>query len=166
MKYRYIAEAEGQAFEIELEDNRVTVNGQTYTVDMENIDGFSLFSLLMDNTSYEVCLDEHKGKYRVLLRGEQYTVQVEDEWQRRARLRKRRAFAPSGEITVRAPMPGLVVDVPVQTGQEVIEGQPLVILESMKMENELLAPRAGVVKAIHVTPGEAVDLDQPLVVVR
>jgi biotin carboxyl carrier protein len=60
-------------------------------------------------------------------------------------------------------MPGLVVQVPVSVGQEVSAGQVLVVLESMKMENELPAPRQGVVKAIHISVGDTPSLDEPLV---
>jgi pyruvate carboxylase subunit B len=63
-------------------------------------------------------------------------------------------------------MPGLVRGVPLQVGQEVQKGQGLVILEAMKMENELRSPRGGVVKEIQVKPGDAVELGQSLVVIH
>jgi biotin carboxyl carrier protein len=76
------------------------------------------------------------------------------------------ARVPSGEVAVKAPMPGLVVAVAATSGQEVKIGQGLIILEAMKMENELRAPRAGRVKAIRVSPGQVVDKDQVLVVIE
>lgn len=77
-----------------------------------------------------------------------------------------RGFAPpSGEIAIKAPMPGLVVDVPVQTGQAVDEGSVLVVLESMKMENELKAPRAGVVSQVRVQSGQSVEEQETLVAI-
>ena len=63
-------------------------------------------------------------------------------------------------------MPGMVRSVPVQAGQEITQGQGLIILEAMKMENELRSPRAGSVKEIRVKPGDAVELGQVLVVIH
>jgi biotin carboxyl carrier protein len=87
----------------------------------------------------------------------------------RARLLRARASlsAPgSGELKVKAPMPGLVVDVSVEVGQEVEVGDNVVILESMKMENELKAPRAGLIKGISVQAGDSVEKNQTLVIIE
>src|SRR5256884_6515780 len=75
------------------------------------------------------------------------------------------AAAPgaAGPVVVRAPMPGLVVRVEVADGQRVDAGAGLVVVEAMKMENELRAPRAGVVQTVHVTAGQAVEKGAALV---
>ncbi|MBT7069594.1 MAG: acetyl-CoA carboxylase biotin carboxyl carrier protein subunit, partial [Anaerolineae bacterium] len=70
--------------------------------------------------------------------------------------------AQSGEYYLKAPMPGLVIDIPVTDGQEIAEGDVLLILESMKMQNELKAPRAGVISRIKVAVGESVERRQTL----
>ena len=103
------------------------------------------------------------GRFRVLLRGELYHVQVEDE--RAIRLARGLAgFIPdSGEIPIKAPMPGLIVNVPVTAGQAVKQGETLIILESMKMDNELCAPRDGIVARLHVEAGDSVEGKQTLV---
>jgi biotin carboxyl carrier protein len=97
------------------------------------------------------------------LRGALYPVKVQDE--RALRLARGLAgFVPaSGEIPIRAPMPGLVVSVPVQAGQEVNKGDVLVILESMKMDNELCAPRDGRVARVHVEEGAGVEARSTLI---
>jgi biotin carboxyl carrier protein len=89
---------------------------------------------------------------------------VEDEGTRRA-ARARRMRKPTEEeyFLVRSPIPGLIFDVPAAEGQEVKQGEILVIVEAMKMENELRAPRDGVVKATFVVPGDSVDKGAPLV---
>ena len=75
-----------------------------------------------------------------------------------------KGFAPpSGEISIRAPMPGLVVAIPVKLGQKIEKGDVLVVLESMKMENELKAPRAGIVSQVRVQSGQGVEQHQTLV---
>ena len=71
-------------------------------------------------------------------------------------------MAESGEFILKAPMPGLVVAVPVGEGQEVKKGQVILILESMKMQNELKAPRDGVIQRIKVKAGESVEQKQTL----
>ena len=95
-----------------------------------------------------------------------YVVNVQDERSRKIQKALTRAAKDTGEFTLKAPMPGLVRGVPLQLGQEVQKGQGLVILEAMKMENELRSPRAGVVRDIRVKPGDAVELGQALVVLH
>ena len=70
--------------------------------------------------------------------------------------------AESGEFHLKSPMPGLVVTIPVAEGQEVKKGQVLLILESMKMQNELKSPRAGTIGRIRVKSGESVEQKQTL----
>ncbi len=154
-----------RTYQVEISgDGRVAMEGAPCQVDIQNIDGYSLFSFLVDNRSYELMIEREGAEFRILIQGELYTVQVEDEWSRRLK-EVSTVRPPSEEIAVKAPMPGLVVAVPVQPGQEVKIGQGLVILEAMKMENELRAPRAGTVKAVRVSPGQVVDKDQLLVVI-
>mgnify|MGYP003407563678 CR=1 FL=1 len=76
------------------------------------------------------------------------------------------AVAESGEFNLKAPMPGLVVSVAVEQDQEVAKGDVLVILESMKMQNELKTPRAGRIERIRVKPGESVEQKQTLLSVH
>ena len=74
------------------------------------------------------------------------------------------AAAPSaGAMTINAPMPGTILDVKVKAGDSVTEGQVLLMLEAMKMENEIMAAKAGTVKAIFVTKGQSVNSGDPLI---
>jgi len=162
---KYIATVGDQRYTIEIgKDGQVLVDGRPHQVDFRSIGETSLYSLLMDHHSYEVFVEEEKGTYRVLLRGRLYEVQVQDE--RAIRLAQATGgFAPpTGEVAIKAPMPGLVVAVPVVEGQEVKAGETVVILESMKMENELKAPRDGTVQRVRVEAGQSVDQHATLVV--
>src|SRR5581483_11677857 len=96
--------------------------------------------------------------------GVPYSVTVQDE--RAARLASLAAAAshPHTAVTLAAPMPGLVVRVNVAAGASVQKGEPLVVLQAMKMENELGAPRAGVVTRVAAQPGQTVEQGQALVV--
>jgi biotin carboxyl carrier protein len=99
----------------------------------------------------------------VLMWGAYYSVRVMDE--REQRLAKSSAgFVPDdGEMVIRSPMPGMIIAVPVEEGQAVEAGQTLVILESMKMENELKAPRAGTVHVVNVKAGDSVEQNKRLI---
>lgn len=161
---KYAATVKGQTFTIEITSEKtVRVGDRTHRVDLQSIDAAFLYSLLIDNNSYEVLIEEQGEDYRVLLLGELYTVQVEDDF-RHQMARRRVQTKPSGRMAVKAPMPGLVVAVPVTEGQEVSTGDVLVILESMKMENEVRAPRDGRVNRVRVSPSDAVEKGQTLVV--
>ncbi|MFL7808456.1 MAG: biotin/lipoyl-containing protein, partial [Anaerolineae bacterium] len=98
----------------------------------------------------------------VTLGGQRYRVQVEDERARRLGV-QRAAVEEAGEAEVVSSMPGVVVAVLVEAGQEVRTGEGLLILEAMKMENEIRAPRTGVVEAVQVAPGQRVSQDDVLV---
>ena len=87
---------------------------------------------------------------------------VEDEREKRLRAAAGGGVAETGEYHLRAPMPGLVVAVPIAEGQEVKKGQVILILESMKMQNELKAPRDGIMGRIRVKAGESVEQKQTL----
>jgi biotin carboxyl carrier protein len=167
---KYFASVNDQVYEIDIDHHgRVTIDGAELSADMQLVGGANLYSLLLDNASYEVVLDpEPTGHttYRVMTRGLQYIVKVQDERSRRLSLVDRNLRPPDGELLIKAPIPGLVVKVPIQPGQEVAEGDTLVILEAMKMENELRAPRAGTVHEVKASPGAQVQLGQTLITLK
>lgn len=161
---RYVAVVEGQEYTVEIEHpHEVIVNGTPYSVDLESIDGTSFFSLLIGPRSYEVFVDRQKNTYYVLIEGDRYEVLVEDERLRQLRALGGAKHEEAGEALVVAPMPGLVVAVLVEEGQAVKVGDGVVILEAMKMENEIRAPRDGVVKSVRVSPGQTVNQNEVMV---
>ncbi len=162
---KYIATVNGKTYTLEINrEDRILCEGIERAVDFRLIDQQHVYSLLLDNASYEALIQEREGEYWVFLRGYLFAVQVEDERERRLREASGGRPGPAGEVTVKAPMPGLIVAVPVQEGQPVRKGEKLVLLESMKMQNEIRAPRDGVVKTIRVRPGQSVEQNQILVV--
>jgi biotin carboxyl carrier protein len=96
------------------------------------------------------------------LRGRLYPIVVEDEREKRLRSAASSNVAETGEFLLRAPMPGLIVAILVEEGQPVKKGQVLLILESMKMQNELKAPRDGTVGRVRVKASETVEQRQIL----
>ncbi len=162
---KYVTIINDQKFEIEIDNNgRVFLNGKERAVDFLPLDE-NLYSIVANNESYEIVVEERDGETQVLMRGKLYSGKVMDE---RALLMASRAGGlgeDTGEISIRAPMPGLVVAVPVEEGQEVKKGQTVVILESMKMQNELKAPRDGTVHRIGVTAGQSVEQKKVLITI-
>lgn len=160
---KYIATVGGRDFEIEINsETEVVVNGERRTVDFQAVAGQSGYSLLLDGQSYEAYLDPTEEGTHVLMRGHLYLVRVEDERQRRLRETAGPPPLQAGEFHLKAPMPGLVVGVPIEEGQSVSAGQNLIILESMKMQNELKAPRDGVITRLRVRAGDRVEQNEPM----
>ncbi len=176
---RYIASLGDRQFTIGVEEGpprQVSLDGLTQAVDWLRIGTAEAtsrtrrYSLLLGHRSYEVVVrrlepDEEGGqRYEVLVEGQPYEVRLEDE-RERALASLAGGGHESGDATIKAPMPGLVVNVPVAPGELVQRGQTVVVLEAMKMENDLTAPRSGVVKEVKVAKGQAVNQGQALLVI-
>ena len=160
---KYITTIDGTEYTIEILDERhIIVDGVEYEVDFESVSGQQVYSLLVDGKSHEAYIYPDEGEWDVLLQGILYPATVEDE--REKRLRSSFSSGPvlTGEFFLKAPMPGLVVSIPVADGQEIVQGDVLVILESMKMQNELESPRDGKISRIRVTEGDNVERKQTL----
>jgi biotin carboxyl carrier protein len=142
----------------------LTVGGTPHTVDAQVLEHGAV-SLLVDGRSYDVELDESGDEVQVLVGSELVTVDVADE--RAVRLRAGAAgFSVSGKVLLTAPMPGKVVRVLVGPGDAVAEGQALVVVEAMKMENELKSPKAGTVGEVFAKEGSAVEANAKLLTVE
>lgn len=161
---KYLTTVNGQTFEIEInQDGRIAVNGQERIVDFRSITS-NLFSALIDNQSIEALVDFRDGAYQVLMSGDLYDVQVMDERQQRLMSASSGFAEHQGEVLVRSPMPGLIVEVRVREGQPVKKGDSLCVLESMKMENDIKAPKSGTVDRISVAKGDSVEQNRVLMV--
>ena len=160
---KYVTTIDGKEFEIEVvDDHHVRVGNRLLEVNFETVSGQPVYSLIVDGKSYESYVYPGDEDWQVLLRGRQFQVKVEDEREKRLKAAAGGGVAEGGEFHLKAPMPGLVVAIPVAEGEEVKKGQVLVILESMKMQNELKSPRDGTISHIKVKPGESVEQKQVL----
>ncbi len=162
---KYITVVGDKSFTIDINrEGTVLIDGVPRALDFQSIDNGGLYSILLDNKSFEALVEQNEGEYQVLISGTLYHVNVVDE--RAKRLAEAGgAFAPTtGELNIKSPMPGLIVAIPVHEGDHIKKGQVLVVLESMKMENELKAPRDGHVSMIKVAPHQAVEHGQVLLV--
>lgn len=158
---KYVTIINNEQYEIEIDnDGGILLNGEPREVDFLNLGG-SLYSVITQNQSLEVVIDDEDNKIEVMMNGRLYETQVLDE--RALLMAQRRGGLGGGSGEVHSPMPGLIVKVTKEIGQAVAAGQTVVILESMKMQNELKAPSDGTIKAIHVEAGQTVDKNTLLV---
>jgi biotin carboxyl carrier protein len=121
--------------------------------------------LIVDNRSFEIEVDNTDDEYRVLVDGRNYRIHLVDE--RRVRVGAAQSGQQlQGRQMVSVPMPGKIIAVLVAVGDAVEKGQGLVIVEAMKMENEVRSPISGEVKEIKVKPGDTVEGGALLVIVE
>ncbi len=150
---------------VELEEGRVVLNGTPVEAHLTAVPGTPLFHLRLGDASWTVAAEELDpvGRWALDVLGERVEVSVEDERTQQIQAQAGARPAARGGATLQAPMPGLVVRITVSVGERVEAGAGLVVVEAMKMENELRAPRSGVVTAVHVAAGAAVEKGAPLV---
>jgi biotin carboxyl carrier protein len=159
---KYITTIGGKEYSIEiLDDKHINIDGKILEVDFESVIGQPVYSLIIDGKSYEGYVYPEEENWQVLLHGSQYQASVEDEREKRLRTAGG-GVSEGGEYHLKAPMPGMVVTVPVTEGELIKKGQVLLILESMKMQNELKSPQDGTVHRIRVKAGETVVQKQAL----
>lgn len=160
---KYVTSIGEREFLIEIIDERnIIVDGTPVEVDFDAVSDQPVYSLLVDGQSYEAYVYPSDEGWQVLLHGTLYPVSVEDEREKRLRAALGSPVVDREEYHLRAPMPGLVVSIPVTEGQQIERGEVLLILESMKMQNELKSPRAGKVSRVRVKTGDSVEQRQPL----
>lgn len=160
---KYIATVADRDYEVDVDrPSEVTIDAVNYQVDLRSIDGVSLYSLIIDDASYEMHVERREGIYYVQLGGDRFPVDVEQERLKKLKAMGGQRHEEHAGAAVTAPMPGLVVKLLVAVGDNVEAQQGLAILEAMKMENEIRAPRAGIVRTIAVTQGAAVNKDDQL----
>jgi biotin carboxyl carrier protein len=162
---KYTVSVDGHAYVVEIEGNSVTVEGQPVAVELTEIDGTPTHVLAVGDTRLVVTARPQPGHGRYTLWTDRYRFDVEaiDERTRVTREFAAMKAAAAGPAPLVAPMPGLIVRVNVSPGDHVQAGQGLVVMEAMKMENELRAAGNGTVSAVRVTPGKAVEKGTVLV---
>ena len=158
---KYSVTVDGESFEIEVDRDRVRIGETTSHAHILDLDGPAtpMRMLSIDEEVHRVQLrpGESRGRYTLWIDGFRFEVEALDERTRAIRELSAAASKPTGPAPLVAPMPGMIVRVNVGDGDAVQAGQGLVVMEAMKMENELRAGTAGTVKRVHVAPGTAVE---------
>ena len=164
----YDVSIDGKSYRVELKRGEqgyaCRVEGQEVALESVSAEREVMW-LLIGGRSYEVRREaEADGAMRVVVRGRRYAAEVRDP--RAFRERRAAAGAGAGPIRLVAPMPGKVVRVLKAEGAEVEQGEGVVVVEAMKMQNEIRSPRKGVVRKILAAPGAAVNAGEGLAVVE
>ena len=161
---KYIAEIDNLEFPIEiLDDKSVLFGEECISVDIASVKGQPLYSLLVNGDSYEGYVYQNEDTWQVLLLGQFFSVKITDE--REKHLGTHAVFqSKNRDFFLHAPMPGMVISVLVEENQSVEKGAVLVILESMKMQNELRSPIKGKISHIKAKEGHTVEQKQVLLI--
>jgi pyruvate carboxylase subunit B len=162
---RYTVEVGGKAVVVDINGEQVLVDGVPAEVALGGVPGSAIRRLLEGQESQELVAvpGEERGQFRLLAEGQRLEAVVLDDRALAVRAGARLAGGGGGAGILKAPMPGLVVRVLVAEGDEVPAGKGMVVVEAMKMENELKSAGAGMVKKVHVAPGDRVEKGAPLV---
>ncbi len=165
---KYIVDVAGRRVVVELDGTHVTIDGQRQAAVLETLGDTPVRVLRVGDTVHRVIArrDGARGSYQLDVDGWQFAVEALDERTRAIRDLAAASQAASGPAPLVAPMPGLVVRVLVAPGDEVVAGQGLVVVEAMKMENELRASAAARVTAVRAVVGAAVEKGAVLVEVE
>ncbi len=160
---KYTVEVGGRSFEVEVEAGRVSVDGKPVDTRLSGPAGTAIRSLTNGRRNRAILAQPgESGQWTIALGGCRLSASVLDA---RGRALKNAGVRGAGKAktgTLKAPMPGLVLRVLVEEGAAVEAGHSLLVIEAMKMENELKAQGAGTVKKIHVAPGARVEKGTPL----
>jgi len=161
---KYFVTVNGREHEVVIDEHsddlNVVVDGQTLDVSYEEVDSLGQVAMNVDGMAHAVSIEGDANTCHVVMAGYSYEIELEDERERAAHAAE---GASSGGGVVKSVMPGVVLELLVEVGDEVAERGPLLILEAMKMQNEIDAQSASRVTAVHVAKGEAVSAGQKLV---
>jgi biotin carboxyl carrier protein len=164
MAEKYLMRLADALREVEVEEGpkglRVRVNKRWHTISLKQIGHTGLFSLIVDNRSHEFFVEERSGGFDIVIGSRAYSVLLEGR-ERRAPSLPAKAVAgepaEAGDWLVLSPMMGVVKEIYVSKGDTVKAGDTLIVIEAMKMNNDLKARRSGRVHRVYVSPGERVE---------
>jgi pyruvate carboxylase subunit B len=161
---KYFVAIAGREIPVEVDGDRVRVDGREEQAHLTVIPGTPVRHLLVGSASLAIVVEQREGgEWRLTVGGTSHLAEVVDERTRHIRTLTGDGGKAAGPAHLKAPMPGLVVRILAKEGEAVQAGQGLVVLEAMKMENELRAATGGVVGAIRVSLGQAVEKGQVLI---
>jgi biotin carboxyl carrier protein len=183
----YISTVKDTSYRIETGEQtsqrEVTIDGKAFDIDWRTIAPLAAdakgqvsigghYSLIINGIAYDIFArriikpdEDGSQTYEITLAEQRFEVTVEDE-REKALSSSVKAAHEGMEARVRAPMPGLVINVPFEVGAAVERGQTVVVLEAMKMENDLATPLSGTITAIRFNKGQTVNQGDVLIVVE
>lgn len=167
---KYLSRITDKIFDVSIENSekelQVFVDGEFIPFEYIRLDGTNVFVVMLENRSFEFEIKRIESGYAVNYDGRAFNCSVEDKRLLSMKNAIRQETIVPSHHEIRSPMPGLIVLIEVKVGDKVKAGQGLVIIEAMKMENEIKAPVDAVVTEIKVNPKEAVDMNQTLLILK
>ena len=156
---KYVVRIGGEDHEVVLDGDGVHADGEDVAARVVAIDGTPVRMVTIGDEVHRVVVrpSKSRGLYTLWLDGHRFEAEALDERTRAIRELSGASTGPTGPAPLVAPMPGLIVRVNVQLGEQVQVGQGLVVMEAMKMENELRVQAAGRVRTVLVAPGSVVE---------
>lgn len=156
---KYVVDVHGERIEVNLDEQGIRIGEVAHPAHIANVEGTPVQMLTIGRSVHRVVVErgQTRGSYVLWIDGWRLPIEALDERTRTIRDAAAVAAGASGPAPLIAPMPGLIVRVLVKEGDDVSAGQPAVVMEAMKMENELRAPAAGRVVTIKANPGTAVE---------
>jgi biotin carboxyl carrier protein len=166
---KYAAQIDGKRFEVDINDTATEArfNGETLNFDSIWLAGSRQnINILLGGRSYDLRIEEQDDHLLITYAGQRYECTVADKRVADLKRRAESADRPHGKTVVKSPMPGLVVKVLAAEGQEVKRGERLIVLEAMKMENDVKSPRDGRIAKIAVQTGDPVEGGRELLTIE
>ena len=156
---KYIVVVNGTELAVDVDGERVTIDGSSAEARLSEVEHSPERVLMIGNEVHRLLVrrGSSRGRFVIWVDGVRLDVEALDERSRAIRELARATTGPSGPAPLVAPMPGMIVRVTVSEGDAVQAGQGLVVMEAMKMENELRATAAATVRRVHISPGTAVE---------
>jgi biotin carboxyl carrier protein len=165
---KYFVDIAGRAYEIDIGPEGLRLDGRKVEADLRPNHDSHLWHLVLEGRSYALSARrrEQRGEWDIEVDGRRHQALALDERRKAIRELSGSAAVSHGPLEIKAPMPGLIIKVEVDAEDEVERGQALIVIEAMKMENELKAVSAGRVTDVRVAAGQAVDKGEPLLVIE
>jgi acetyl/propionyl-CoA carboxylase alpha subunit len=156
---KYVVRIAEEDYQVDLDGERVQIDGDDVAAHVVPIDGTPVRMVTLGDEVHRVIVrpGPTRGRYTLWLDGYRFEAEALDERTRAIRELSGAATGPTGPAPLVAPMPGLIVRVHVQVGDQVQAGQGLIVMEAMKMENELRIQAVGRVRNVLVSPGSVVE---------
>ena len=151
-------------YQVEIKENKVVVNNTELNVALNKTTSGEYQMILPDKVVYPLVeIDDDPKNLKVTLKGNVYQTSIKDEYDQLLESMGLDQMMGSKQSDLKAPMPGLVLDILAEPGTSIPKGEPLLVLEAMKMENMIKSPMDVVVKEVMVKKGQAVEKNSVLV---
>ncbi len=162
---KYVVDVDGARHSVVLDNGLARIDDAELPAHIQAVDGTPGYVVRIGDAVHRIVVraGERRGRYTVWVDGFRHEIDALDERTRAIQDLAAAASGPRGPAPLVAPMPGLIVRINATPGQVVASGAGLIVMEAMKMENELRSTSAGTVKAVHVQPGQAVEKGMVLV---